>query len=95
MTEGIPPITTKTYGITDQPEVEINKLAVMVEAWVDEKLNAYTIEVDSKLEGLTTNVQQVIKDFYDGVLKYFKSGLIVSINVGLIGFGWFLNNILS
>ena len=97
--EAVPTINTDILGNTDGVPIDINKFATMVNTWVDvrvdEKLSAQDEKVDEDLMTMKESIQEIIKNFNDGILKYLKSGLIVSINVGLIGFGWFLNSILG
>ncbi|KKL25689.1 hypothetical protein LCGC14_2402780 [marine sediment metagenome] len=89
-----PEITLNHLGIGDV-DIDINKLAKMVETWVDVRIDEQNIEIETKLVNLSQSIQDVIDEFYQGVLRYLKSGMIVSINVGLIGFGYFLKGVIS
>ena len=90
----VPQITLNHLGIGDV-DIDINKLAKMVETWVDVRIDEQNIEIETKLVNLSQSIQDVIDDFYGSVLKYLKSGMIVSINVGLIGFGYFLKGVMA
>ena len=92
--EEVPQITLNHLGIGDV-DIDINKLAKMVETWVDVRIEEQNIEIETKLVNLSQSIQDVIDEFYQGILKYLKSGMIVSINVGLIGFGYFLKGVIS
>ena len=91
----IPQITTRILGITDEIDIDINKLASMVEGWCKEYNDTHKIEVQEMLDTQDESISKILKDFNGTVLKYLKVGLIASINFGLIGFGWFLNTILA
>ncbi|KKK51781.1 hypothetical protein LCGC14_3111500, partial [marine sediment metagenome] len=81
-------------GIGDV-DIDINKLAAMVQTWVEEYLSKHMINIQETLDEQDKSIQDILDDFYQGILKYLKVGLIASINISLIGFGWFLRTILD
>ncbi|KKM64384.1 hypothetical protein LCGC14_1501870 [marine sediment metagenome] len=90
----VPQITTKILGM-GEVDIEVNKLATMVEGWCKEYLDQHMINIQETLDKQDTSIQDILDDFYQGILKYLKVGLIASINISLIGFGWFLRTILD
>ena len=91
----VPQITTKILGITKEVDIEVNKLATMVQGWCKEYLDHHKKKMQETLDKQDLSIQAILDDFYQGVLKYLKVGLIASINISLIGFGWFLRTILD
>ena len=91
----VPQITTKILGITKEVDIEVNKLATMVQGWCKEYLDHHKKKMQETLDKQDLSIQAILDDFYQGILKYLKVGLIASINISLIGFGWFLRTILD
>ncbi len=92
----IPQITTKILGMTKgDVDIEVNKLASMVQGWCKEYLDEHKKKIQETLDKQDLSIQKILDDFYQGILKYLKVGLIASINISLIGFGWFLRTILN
>ncbi len=92
--EEVPQITLNHLGIGDV-DIDINKLAMMVETWCKEYLDDHKKEIQTTLDEQDISIQKILRDFNQSVLKYLRVGLIASINFGLIGFGWFLRTILD
>ena len=90
----VPQVTTKILGM-GEVDIEVNKLASMVEGWCKEYLDEHTAKIQDTLDKQDKSIQDILDDFYQGILKYLKVGLIASINISLIGFGWFLRTILD
>ena len=91
----VPQITTDILGISEGVNLDINKLAVMVQTWVDVRIDEHKKKIQETLDLQDKSIQDILDDFYQGILKYLKVGLIASINISLVGFGWFLRTILN
>ncbi len=91
----VPQITTDILGISEGVNLDINKLAVMVQTWVDVRIDEHKKKIQETLDLQDKSIQDILDDFYQGILKYLKVGLIASINISLVGFGWFLRTILD
>ncbi len=91
----VPQITTDILGISEGVNLDINKLAVMVQGWCEEYLDHHMKKIQQTLDLQDKSIQDILDDFYQGILKYLKVGLIASINISLVGFGWFLRTILD